>query len=75
VDAKIAKGEESVPVTFKDTQAMPYLQAVIKEALRVHSPTGLSMARIVPRGGATIARHYIPEGVSLRQNRKSITRH
>jgi cytochrome P450 len=62
-------------LSFKDTQVMPYLQAVIKEAMRLHSPTGLSMARIVPKGGATIAGQYIPEGVSPTQNRNSITRH
>ncbi|PSN62543.1 cytochrome P450 [Corynespora cassiicola Philippines] len=52
----------SLPVTFKDAQKMPYLQAVIKEALRLHPATGLPLGRVVPKGGAVIANAYIPEG-------------
>ncbi|CEI38406.1 unnamed protein product [Fusarium venenatum] len=63
IDAKMGEQEEPRPLPFKETQAMPYLQAVIKEAIRLHSPAGISMARIVPKGGATIAGHYLPEGV------------
>ncbi|KAL4774989.1 cytochrome P450 [Aspergillus nidulans var. acristatus] len=68
VDSKIAERGKSAPLSFKDTQEMPYLQAVIKEAMRLHSPAGLSMARIVPKGGATIAGHYIPEGTAVGMN-------
>lgn len=68
VDAKIAEREGSAPLSFKETQAMPYLQAVIKEAIRMHSPAGLSMGRIVPTGGATIAGHFFPEGTVVGMN-------
>lgn len=47
---------------------MPYLQACIKEGLRMHPATGLPMGRVVPKGGATIANVYFPENVSLYQN-------
>lgn len=50
---------------FQDTQQMPYLQAVIKEALRVHPATGLPLERVVPEGGATISGKFFPAGVSL----------
>jgi cytochrome P450 len=33
---------------------MPYLQAVMKEALRMHPATGLPLERVVPAGGASI---------------------
>jgi len=42
---------------------MPYLQACIKEGLRVHPATGLPLARVVPKGGAIIAGTAFPEGV------------
>lgn len=51
-------------VTFVDSQQMTYLQAVIKEALRMHPATGLPLSRVVPRGGATISGQFFPEGVS-----------
>lgn len=50
---------------FKEAQNLPYLQAVIKEALRLHPASGLPLGRVVPKGGAEIAGHYFPEQVSL----------
>ncbi|KAL2104613.1 hypothetical protein VUR80DRAFT_10112 [Thermomyces stellatus] len=49
-------------ITFKDSQGMSYLQAVIKEALRMHPATGLPLERVVPAGGATISGYFFPEG-------------
>ncbi|KAI1077749.1 cytochrome P450 [Whalleya microplaca] len=54
-------GMHSQYITFKESQAMPYLQAVIKEALRLHPATGLPLERIVPSGGATISGRFFPE--------------
>lgn len=53
------------PISFKDAQALPYLQACIKEAMRLHPATGLPLARVVPRGGTTINDIYFPEKVLL----------
>jgi len=58
-------GSISNPVTFAQTQQMPYLQAVIKEALRMHPATGLPLGRVVPKGGKVISGQMFPEGVSL----------
>ncbi|KAK3112406.1 hypothetical protein LTR53_011353 [Teratosphaeriaceae sp. CCFEE 6253] len=56
------------PVTFQQAQQMPYLQAVIKEALRVHPAVGQPLSRIVPPGGAEIAGRYFPAGSSIGVN-------
>ncbi|KAF7517983.1 hypothetical protein G7054_g13621 [Neopestalotiopsis clavispora] len=48
-------------ITFKESQEMPYLQAVIKEALRMHPATGLPLERVVPEGGAVIGGKLFPE--------------
>ncbi|KAI4599462.1 hypothetical protein KJ359_001904 [Pestalotiopsis sp. 9143b] len=55
-------------VTFKETQGMPYLQAVIKEALRIHPATALPLERVVPEGGATISGRFFPEGTIVAIN-------
>lgn len=55
-------------LTFAQTQAMPYLQAVLKEALRMHPATGLPLERVVPAGGATICDRFFPEGVGVPAN-------
>lgn len=52
-------------IRFKDSQEMPYLQAVIKEALRMHTATGLPLWREVPSGGVQINGYYIPQGSAV----------
>jgi hypothetical protein len=47
---------------FKQTQEMPYLQACMKEGLRLHPPAGLPLWRVVPTGGAEICGTYFPGG-------------
>jgi len=57
-------GELSDPVTLEEADRMPFLQAVMYEALRCHPATGMSLPRVVPVGGATIAGRFFPAGVS-----------
>jgi cytochrome P450 len=60
IDSAAREGKISDPVTFKEAMELPYLQAVVKEALRIHSATGLPMQRLVPAEGTTIAGRFIP---------------
>ncbi|KAM6506982.1 hypothetical protein FALCPG4_018794 [Fusarium falciforme] len=62
IDEALASGVISDPITFKQSQELPYLQAVLKEGLRLHSSTGLPMWRVVPAGGAEIAGHQFLPG-------------
>ncbi|RTE73715.1 hypothetical protein BHE90_011852 [Fusarium euwallaceae] len=57
-----ARGLISDPISFSEAQKMPYTQAVIKEALRMHPATGLILGRVVPPAGATLAGQYFPPG-------------
>ncbi|KAG6994393.1 Pisatin demethylase [Fusarium oxysporum f. sp. conglutinans] len=65
IDLYYIEGKLSEKPTFQETQQMPYLQAVIKETLRLHPATGLPLERVVPKGGATISGHFFPEGVCI----------
>ena len=62
------QGRCSPEITFKETQDMPYLQAVMKEALRLHAATGLPMWRVVPAGGAELSGQFFPEGTVVGVN-------
>ncbi|EME78880.1 uncharacterized protein MYCFIDRAFT_205196 [Pseudocercospora fijiensis CIRAD86] len=55
-----SNGKMSSPITFKQAQSLPYLQAVVKETLRIHPAVGITLPRVVPRGGAHIAGHFFP---------------
>ena len=57
------RGEASKRVSMKEAQNIPYLQAVIKESLRI-LPNGLLLPRVMPKGGLTLAGQFFPEGVS-----------
>lgn len=59
------RGVISNPITFAEAQKLPYLQAVIKEALRMHPATGLCLGRVVPEQGATLAGQFFPGGVRV----------
>lgn len=67
------KGEISDPVTFEESKTMPYLNAVIKEAQRMHAPTGFPLWRVVPESGATLCGQYFPPGVGghVKDSRKA----
>lgn len=51
--------------TFEQVQKLPYLNAVIKESMRVFSTPNWPMERKVPVGGATIAGVFFPEGTGV----------
>lgn len=54
------------PITMEALKDLPYLNAVIKEGLRMCNPTPAGNSRIVPDGGALVCGYYIPERVIFR---------
>lgn len=66
-----ANGIISQPVTFEESQKLPYLQYVVKESMRLFPGTGLPMWRVVPEPGETIAGTFFPAGVSTQTHLSS----
>jgi cytochrome P450 len=52
-------------VAFEDARELPYLQACIKESLRLFGPLGTGLPRIAPKGGTKLGHRVFPEGTSL----------
>lgn len=49
-------------VTWSESQKLPYLDACVKEAFRMHPAAGLLLERIVPEPGVEIAGEYVKGG-------------
>lgn len=65
IDNMRKQGKLSDPVTLQEAESMPYLQAVMYEALRCHPAVGMSLPRVVPPGGVVIDGTHLPANVSL----------
>jgi cytochrome P450 len=55
-------------LSFKDSLEMPYWQAVMKEALRLHPATGLPLWRTVTESGLHLNGQFFPEGTTIGTN-------
>lgn len=77
IDSAVASGAvRPIPAVIRDSEArdLPYLQAVIREGLRLYPPVTGLMHKSVPRGGATLQGYFLPEGTQVGQNIGGITR-
>jgi len=68
IDELDNKGELDEFVTWKQANSMPYLGAVIKEAMRIHPVFGQLLEREVPKGGVELDGYYLPEGTIVGVN-------
>ncbi|KAF2676291.1 cytochrome P450 [Lentithecium fluviatile CBS 122367] len=74
IDAAIADGRASSPIQQSEAKELPYLQAVIKEGLRINPPFLGQLSKEVPAGGDTYNGIYLPAGTRIGHNTFSLMR-
>ncbi|GAC94497.1 pisatin demethylase [Pseudozyma hubeiensis SY62] len=67
INEAVEAGNLASPVKYAKGSQLEYLQACIKEALRLSPPISMDLPRYVPQGGAVIGRnpHPIPAGTTV----------
>jgi cytochrome P450 len=72
IDAAESAGKLSPMITYTEAQALPYLQAALKEAMRVRPAVGLNITRHVPPSGAEIDGQWYPGDTRVLHKDKGI---
>ena len=65
IDESIEKGIVSSPITDAEAKELPYLQAVIKEGLRIFPPVTGLLTKTVPKGGDVLNGVFVPGGTGI----------
>ncbi|KAH6362247.1 hypothetical protein HBI34_179110 [Parastagonospora nodorum] len=51
--------------SYSEVRELPYLEACVQEAIRVHPPFALPLERVVPDGGMTVLGYFLPGGTVI----------
>lgn len=65
IDEGIRDGKISTPVTDHEARELPYLQAAVKEGLRIKAPAAGPLFKTVPPQGDFIDGKFIPGGTQI----------
>lgn len=52
-------------IQYNDAVKLPFFQACLKEALRIHNPVPMGLPRVAPKGGLRIGETTLPEGTTV----------
>lgn len=61
-------------MSYTECVQLPYLQAVIKEGMRLHPSIQFQLPRTVPKGGLNICGEYIPQGTEVSMSPRTMNR-
>ncbi|KAF8352010.1 cytochrome P450 monooxygenase [Amanita rubescens] len=59
------EAEDDVVAPADQVKLLPYLDACVNEALRVHTTSGIGLPRVAPKGGLTVSGQHFVEGTIL----------
>ncbi|KAJ4370788.1 hypothetical protein N0V83_005310 [Neocucurbitaria cava] len=65
IDENLAAGKISSPITDAEARQLPYLQATIREGLRIMPPASGAFFKTVPPAGDVIDGKFIPGGTQI----------
>ncbi|KAL8902778.1 MAG: hypothetical protein Q9207_004386 [Kuettlingeria erythrocarpa] len=65
IDARIVDGTMSSPAREEEVRKLPYLQACVREGLRIFPPITYLRERVTPEHGDTLNGFSIPAGVNV----------
>jgi cytochrome P450 len=65
IDNGIREGRISAPIRDVEARELPYLQACIKEALRLWPPVTGLLQKVTPPEGDTVEGKFIPGGTFI----------
>lgn len=65
LDDAVNQAGMNIPPTYDEAASLPYLQAVIKEGMRMHPAVGMPLQRVVPANGRVIAGSFYPAGICV----------
>ncbi|KAI9835132.1 MAG: hypothetical protein M1819_002501 [Sarea resinae] len=68
IETSEREGRASANITLAESSQMPYLQACIKEAMRLHPGVGFPLERFAPPEGLTVDDVHIPGGTIVGMN-------
>ncbi|KAF4498449.1 hypothetical protein FAGAP_5354 [Fusarium agapanthi] len=65
IDEADQAGHLSEYVTYQESLKLPYFEAALKEAGRMHPAVGFPLERYVPDGNAQVCGHSLPAGTNI----------
>ena len=75
IDNAVYSNSISSPIQLDEAGKLPYLQACIKEGLRVFPPVASLRGRTTPPQGDHLNGYFVPGGVNIGFNIRSMQRH
>lgn len=72
IEDAFAQGILKSPIRFNDAIKLPYLHAVVREAMRIHPSLGTGLPRIVPQPGVEICGRWFPGGTEVIMNQNAV---